>query len=120
MASDLGIFNSLTSEFLRRIVIVIEVTCVLFGLIIYNQLPNVFFVFFPFLIAVHLLTLLALPSVFKKMNKEKQEELLHFSEVQDQDENLTDVDLWDRAAVGFYIVSNTGLIISIFYWVFRF
>ncbi|NOQ73936.1 MAG: hypothetical protein GQ574_18160 [Crocinitomix sp.] len=118
MSNDTGIFKGLNTELLRRLVIVIEMSCVLFGAIIYYQFPGTFFMFSPMLIVVHLITLLALPAVFKKLNKESQKELLHFSGVEEQDENLNEIDLWDRTAVGFYVLTNAVIVVILFVTLF--
>ena len=106
---DLGLLKNLNTELLRRIVVTVEMSWILFSVIIYYQFSQLFFIYLPLLLVVNLLTMLPLPSVFKKLRKEAQEDLLHFSGVTEQEEGLADIDLWDRVSVGFYIVLNTVL-----------
>ncbi len=66
--------------------------------------------YLPWFLVVHALTVLALPSVFKKLKEETQQDLLHYSGVAEQEEGLNEIDLWDRAVVGFYVFSNGAIL----------
>ena len=114
MSNDTGIFESLTTEILIRLVIITEAICVLFAAIIYAQFSGLFFIYLPILLVVHLMTILALPSVFKKLKGDSKEELLGDSEETDNAQNDNKVDLWDRTAVGFYVFTN-GIILFVLF-----
>jgi hypothetical protein len=111
VSNDTGIFSGLNTELLMRLVIIIETSCVLFCAIAYYQFPASFFIYLPILLVIHLMTLLALPSVFKKLKGDPNEKILHSSFEFEEDENLYEVDLWDRASVGFYVFANAGVVL---------
>lgn len=117
-AEDLGIFKNLNTELLKRIVIITEITWVLFMAVLYFEFFGTFSLLFRVLLVAHLITIIGLPSIFSKLNQDRREESLHFSGVEEQDENLNDIDLWDRAVVGFYVLTNACvlllLIVSLF------
>ena len=118
MNNDLGILKNLTSELVKRIVIIIQMTCVLFAVVIYYSFAERFMIFGPWILVVNLLTLVGLPSVFRKLNSDLKEDVLHFSGAAEQDESLSDIDLWDRAVVGFYIFTNVSIILILFVLLF--
>ncbi|MFT5819092.1 MAG: hypothetical protein ACI8ZM_000314 [Crocinitomix sp.] len=113
MSNDTGIFSGLNTQLLMRLVIVIEFSCALFGAITYYQYSGWFFIYLPILLVVHLMTILALPSVFKKLKGKPKDEFLHSSAEMEVDENLNEIDLWDRASVGFYVFTNIFILILI-------
>jgi hypothetical protein len=110
--ADFKILQNLNTELLRRLVIVVEMLSVVIAAGLYLQFRDVFFIYLPIVLVIHLLTIAALPSVFKKLNKEAQEDILHYSGVAEQEANLSKIDLWDLAVVGFYVISNGFLILS--------
>lgn len=119
MASeDLGIFKNLNTELLKKAVIIIEMSWLLFMAVLYLQFPGTFSLLSLILLVAHLITVIGLPSIFSKLNKERQEDTLHFAGAEEQDEDLNGIDLWDRALVGFYVVTNACVFLFLFVTMF--
>lgn len=112
MSNDTGIFEGLNSQILMRTVIIMETCCALFCGITYLKFPGLFFMYLPWFLVIHALTVMVLPSVFRKLNADSKQDLLHYSGAAEQEENLHEIDLWDRTVVGFYVFSN-GVILLI-------
>jgi len=116
---ELRLFENLTPDKLRSILIFGELTWLMVAGLAYYFYRDFFGVYAPIILVFNVLTLLPFPNIMRKASGDYNEEVLHYSGASDSDEGDLDSDklgVWERACVGFYCVTNAILILFVAYW----
>lgn len=119
MEKDIRVFENITADQLRMILIFGELVWLLIAALAYYFYPESFIVYAPMLLVFNVLSMLPFPGIMRKAKNEYKEEVLHYAGASENDEVDSDTEklgVRERTCIGFYCVSNAFLIIFVGFW----
>lgn len=121
MSGQIKVFDKMTVERLRLILIFGELIWIGAAFYYYFNYEDCFSMFAPFIFVLNMLTLLPFYGIIKKMKNSYHEDVFHLSDHTEAGEkNLLDepFGIWEKVCLGFYITSNSFLLGFLLYWTF--